>query len=99
MSSMSRCSRDAVYEKALNLVSGILSLTDQMPGLGRARQPSRQCTTLGTTPKRIKKSVKFPRGKSKIGFMIRNLEIKALCLTWQLARTPRPTPRQRVDGV
>jgi hypothetical protein len=37
-----------------------------MPRLGRAQQPSRQCTTLGTTPERIKKSFVIPPGKSKI---------------------------------
>jgi hypothetical protein len=49
-------------------MSGALSLTGQMPSLGRAQQPSRQCATLGTTPERIEKRVVVSRGKSKIGF-------------------------------
>jgi len=50
---MSRCNKDEVCEKGAGPASGALSLTGQMPSLGRAQQPSRQCATLGTTPERI----------------------------------------------
>jgi len=35
----------------------------QMPSLGRAQQPSRQCTKLGTTPERIKEKCYGSRGE------------------------------------
>ena len=37
----------------------------QMPSLGRAQQPSRQCTTLGTTPERIKEKVSWSPGEKQ----------------------------------
>ena len=52
-------------KRARDLVSGALSLTGKMPSLGRAQQPSHQCTTLGTTPERIKESVMVLQGKKQ----------------------------------
>jgi hypothetical protein len=66
MSLMNRCSKDAVLLKGRWTGVQRLFLTSQMPRLGRAQQPSRQCTMLGTTPERIKESFVVPRAKATL---------------------------------
>jgi hypothetical protein len=46
-----------------------------MPSLGRAQQPSRQCTTLGTTPERIEeKLLWFPGEKARLLLVAERVE-------------------------
>jgi hypothetical protein len=59
---MSRCSKDALLWKRRWTSVQRLFLTAKAPTLCRAQQPSRQCTTLGTTPERIKEKVLWSQG-------------------------------------